>query len=159
MKKEKNSKGFTLLELLVVVLIISILAAIALPQYKMAVAKAHISRLLLLIKRIENSQQIYYIQNNSFTGNFSVLDIDWPSDVSISLTKVNGEYFSCERGYNNGRNDSIYCRDKKYSLSLEKYYNRQITWCWFHNETAKKICQNLCKVNNLTNTDGCRIPN
>ena len=39
----RNKKGFTLLELLVVVLIIGILASIALPQYTKAVEKAKLS--------------------------------------------------------------------------------------------------------------------
>ena len=61
MSEIKNrSKGFTLLELLVVVLIIGILAAIALPQYRKAVAKAELAQLLSVIKSFTNSLHNYY---------------------------------------------------------------------------------------------------
>lgn len=57
-----NKKGFTLLELLVVVLIIGILAGIALPQYRMAVEKTKATEAIMIIKNIMAAEERAFLQ-------------------------------------------------------------------------------------------------
>lgn len=53
-------KGFSLIEVLVVVLIIGILTSIALPQYQKSVEKARATEGLRIIRELQKAQQIFY---------------------------------------------------------------------------------------------------
>ena len=81
-----SSKGFTLLELLVVVLIIGILASIALPQYEMAVTKAKVASILPLMRRWKDAMYEYklqhgdYVDENGDIPDGGTLGVNWPSD-------------------------------------------------------------------------------
>ena len=61
-KNKKLKKGFTLIEMLVVVLIIGILAAIALPQYENAVEKSKASEALIILKSLQQQQALCYLE-------------------------------------------------------------------------------------------------
>lgn len=69
-KMSSSSRGFTLIELIVVIAIISILAAIVSPNAFKAIEKAKIARLTLDIKNIKTAAMSYY-------GDVGL----WPPDV------------------------------------------------------------------------------
>lgn len=77
----KNNQAFTLIELLVVVLIIGILAAVALPQYQIAVAKSRNAELKQLVRTVAQAEEVYFMANGVYADNFNELDIDLPLEA------------------------------------------------------------------------------
>ena len=73
-----NKKAFTLIELLVVVLIIGILAAVALPQYQIAVEKARAAEAVVNLRLVVNALELYHLENGVYPASLQELSIDLP---------------------------------------------------------------------------------
>ncbi len=77
MKRNKlGVTGFTLLELLVVVLIIGILAAVAFPQYQKAVEKSRAVEILSTVNTISKTAEMYLLSGKTDPISFENLEID-----------------------------------------------------------------------------------
>ena len=63
---ELKNKAFTLIELLIVVAIIAILAAIAVPNFLEAQVRSKVSRTLADMRSIKTGLESYYVDNNSY---------------------------------------------------------------------------------------------
>jgi prepilin-type N-terminal cleavage/methylation domain-containing protein len=124
--------GFTLIELLVVVLIIGILAAIALPQYRLAVAKSEMSQGLIIGKALRNAVIHYHLIHGQYpckdkaTGTMPVstdkLDITFTFDEN-GITK-DGKW---KAFYNNCQEIELRSQ-KKYLLNLRFQFRAGGVW-------------------------------
>lgn len=82
MKTHKRA-GFTLVELLVVVLITGILAAVALPQYRKTVIKAKNREAVIALRAIGQAIERYDLANGPLpeeqSNDYSILDVQIPA--------------------------------------------------------------------------------
>lgn len=80
---ELFSKGFTLLEFLVVVLIIAILVSLSVPSYVKAIEKTRAAEAISLLRAVYHSQLIYYMNHGKYA---SSLDVLTPQIKGVTVT-------------------------------------------------------------------------
>jgi type IV pilus assembly protein PilE len=66
MRYLKKSRGFTLIEVMIVVVIIGILVGLAIPRYTRTTVKAKQTEAKLILKQIYTMQQTYREENDSY---------------------------------------------------------------------------------------------
>jgi len=65
---KKNEQGFTLIELMIVIAIIGILAAIAIPQFSAYRTRSFNSAATADIRNAATAQEAYFVDNQSYCG-------------------------------------------------------------------------------------------
>ncbi|HGO8941829.1 TPA: pilin, partial [Neisseria meningitidis] len=79
-------KGFTLIELMIVIAIVGILAAVALPAYQDYTARAQVSEAILLAEGQKSAVTEYYLNHGIWPANNS------DAGVASSASDIKGKY-------------------------------------------------------------------
>lgn len=72
MVKRRTNRGFTLIELMVVVAIVAILAAITYPAYRNYVVESNRSDAQVALTRLAGMEETWYMSHNSYAGNSDI---------------------------------------------------------------------------------------
>ena len=153
-----SGKGFTLIEMLVVVLIIGILAAIALPQYKLAVGKSKYAALKNTTKTLKDASDRYYLVHNSLPTKFDDLDVSF----SINKEKSGTSYFSLS--FKDGMICDIYnsyplwyCYKNIFGASMYYWAKDNYSVCYAGTGNTTDVTNRICQQETNKTAQDCHL--
>ncbi|MFQ3041163.1 pilin [Neisseria meningitidis] len=136
-------KGFTLIELMIVIAIVGILAAVALPAYQDYTARAQVSEAILLAEGQKSAVTEYYLNHGKWPGDNSSAGVASSTDIKgkyVAGVKVEKGVITAQMASSNVNNE---IKGKKLSL-----------WAKRQNGSVKWFCgQPVTRAGTTTNND------
>ena len=147
MLNKKFKKGFTLMEVLVVVVMLGILASIAVPSYIFNIEMTRAREAIEFFRQWQAARDIYLAESDfSDQSSSNTLDLGNRMQMDNFLT-ANFKYFQCVLSTN-----TSYRCDRKNKLYSIFGTDSDIFCCWIeteddNNANAQKVCSNLSTSN------------
>ncbi len=114
-RMRRSMQGITLMELLIVVVVVGILATIAYPNYREFAARAKRTEARAALLKIATNQERFYLQNNTFTTDLTVLGFSadpYTTDSQsyrVRVTSADASNFTAEADYILNDNEATKC--------------------------------------------------
>lgn len=158
-------KGFTLIEVLVIILIIGVLAAVAMPIYTNAVAQSRFSALMPSVKALKDAQERVFLSSSKYSDSFEELDLSVAGTVVQDKLVSGDEVFSLENSSSDStaKNAIIAQHEKLPNINLVMYLARSPNFAEdvhceakASDEKANHLCQ-LQNENMIGTRDGYNV--
>ena len=104
---KKNEKGFTLIELMIVIAIIGILAAIAIPQFSAYRTRANNSAAKADLRNAATAQEAYFVDNSIYADDIALIQntsfgFFQSRDVTTAITAGNTTVYTMTSLHSSG---------------------------------------------------------
>ncbi len=114
LKHKRNEEGLTLIELMVVVVILGIISAVAIPSISSAINSAKVSTTESDLATLQQALQRYYISNNQYPSNLTQL--------TSAGTGTGGPYVDITFPENDAWGHPVFYSPVTQNSQLEGYY-------------------------------------
>ncbi|HGG8067965.1 TPA: pilin [Neisseria meningitidis] len=147
-------KGFTLIELMIVIAIVGILAAVALPAYQDYTARAQVSEAILLAEGQKSAVTEYYLNHGIWPANNSSAGVATSADIKgkyVAGVKVEKGVITATMASSNVNNE---IKGKKLSLWAKRQAG---SVKWFCGQPVARANANGANNDEVTAANGKQI--
>jgi len=84
-----SCRGFTLLELLFVVFLVSVIAALALPGFRQQMVRVHRTEAMTALLQLQSAEEKFYLRHTAYTSNIMAAP---PAGLGMPATSTSNKY-------------------------------------------------------------------